>query len=146
MCHLMGFNGNLEETFSLKVKLSHGVSADGKVNNAEKTKEPTSIVSKENTPLKSPIVYESLEIVGNNNGVTKKTKRKGKKKKKSKEISNNEVNEKHDATTVQTMASPAPESAVYAASQSTESASTSLNETQPKITLWKWYLPDASAG
>ena len=123
----------LEENFSLKLKLGHGVSADGKVNNSEKTKEPTSIVSKENAPLKSPIVYESLEIVENNNRATKKIKRKGKQKKKSKEISHNEVNEKHDATTVPvqtTTAPPAPESVVCAAPQSTESASASLNETQ----------------
>ena len=60
-------------------------------------------------------MYESLEIVENNNRATKKTKRKGKQKKKSKEISHNEVNEKHDATTVpvQATASPASESVVF---------------------------------
>ena len=53
----------VDENFSLKLKLGQKVSIDCKVNNPEKTKEPTSIESKENTPLRSAIVYESIEIV-----------------------------------------------------------------------------------
>ena len=100
----------LEENFSLKLKLGQKVSTDCKVNNPEKTKEPTSIESKQNTPLKSSIVYESIEIVGNDNKAAKKTKRKRKQKKRSKEISNNAVNDKIDTKAAQTQASQAPES------------------------------------
>ena len=57
----------VEENFSLKLKLGQKISTDCKVNNPEKTKEPTSIESKQNTPLKSAIVYESIKIVGNDN-------------------------------------------------------------------------------
>ena len=68
----------VEENFSLKLKLGQKIFTDCKVNNPEKTKEPTSIESKPNTPLKSAIVYESIEIVGNDNKAAKKTKRKRK--------------------------------------------------------------------
>ena len=100
----------LEENFSLKLKLGQKVSIDCKVNNPEKTKEPTSIESKQNTPLKSSIVYESIEIVGNDNKAAKKTKRKRKQKKRSKKISNNAVNKKIDTKAAQTKTSQAPES------------------------------------
>ena len=100
----------VEENFSLKLKLGQKISTDCKVNNPEKTKEPTSIESKQNTPLKSAIVYDSIEIVGNDNKAAKKTKRKRKQKKRSKEIPNNAVNETMDKKAPQTKASQAPES------------------------------------
>ena len=93
----------LEENFSLKLKLGQKVATtDCKVNNPEKTKELTSIIKKQNTPLKSPIVYESIEIVDDDNRATKKTEGKRKKKKRSKEISNNKVDGKSDTKAVHT--------------------------------------------
>ena len=100
----------VEENFSLTLKLGQKISTDCKVNNPEKTKEPASIESKQNTPLKSAIVYESIEIVGNDNKAAKKTKRKRKQKKRSKEISINAVNQTMDKKASQTKASQAPES------------------------------------